>query len=546
MKRIQTVMLAAILTICGATTMTSCSMADEPVNSEKTAQQDELDTFSASMVGVLTDYDEDEEGVSDCYGVYDVQADGNFDAYILSYSGNPEEPFLEDVYHGKWRASLDIKDRWTNGEPLKGIIVDYDEIEVDGETYLYSDTLLVVEDEKGERDIIWADDLDILMYYVNHLTPEERAALGLDAGMTRGLGSWLLQKILDIKNNVVKVVNVVTLPVRNVVRAIQGKDVALVTGLADWMGTIYSGKDPKVCDMSIPGTHDSFTFAFSGLDPLLTRKVKTQGLDIECQWGAGIRCFDVRLDYRKNYDGLGVMHGSFYTGIKFVDALDKIAKEVENHKGEMAIVILKFEDKESEADYKRVYDEVEKLRQRGLVVENPSADMTLSQCRGKILFIQRYKSNKYNLDVRATGWNTTSELVFMNSDDNKSKLYVQDVFESNGNEVDMQFFNRKKEAMTKCFEAAASSKGSGWFINHESAYFGISVFAEATKYLGMNYAEVANEMNPWAADYVSEHYGKKSGIVVMDFGGIDEFFWGCFFTRGVDLPRNVVENNKYL
>lgn len=65
-------------------------------------------------------------------------------------------------------------------------------------------------------------------------------------------------------------------------------------------------------------------------------------------------------------------------------------------------------------------------------------------------------------------------------------------------------------------------------------------------FLGMNYAEVANEMNPWAADYVSDHKGKKTGIVMMDFGGIDQFFWGCFYTRGIDLPVNLVENNKYL
>ena len=53
-------------------------------------------------------------------------------------------------------------------------------------------------------------------------------------------------------------------------------------------------------------------------------------------------------------------------------------------------------------------------------------------------------------------------------------------------------------------------------------------------------------MNPWAADYVSDHKGKKTGIVMMDFGGIDQFFWGCFYTRGIDLPVNLVENNKYL
>ena len=541
-------MNAAILTVCGVmnTVLTSCGKADEPLAPEKDPKQVELDKFSTSMVGVFTDFNEADEGVSDCYGVYEILADGNFDTYILSNSGDPENPFLENYYHGKWRASLDIKDRWTNGEPLKAIIVDYDEMEIDGEKYLYSDTLLVVDDENGDRDIIWADDLDFLMEYLNNLSPEELAALGLEVTTTRGIGSWLMQKVLDIKNNVVKIVNVVAKPFSDVVRIIKGKNVGRASGLSDWMGSIYNGKDPKVCDMSIPGTHDSFTYEFFGLDPIMTRKVKTQGLNIENQWDAGIRCFDVRLDYRTQYDGLGVMHGNFYTGIKFVEALDMIAKQVVAHKNEMAIVVLKFEDDESEADYQRVHNEVDKLRKQGLVVENPSPEMRLSQCRGKILFIQRYKSNKYNLDVRAAGWNENSELVFMNADDNKAKLYVQDIFESNGDEVDIQFYNRKKAGMRQCFQKAAESFGSGWFINHESAYFGISVFADGTKYLGMNYAEVANEMNPWAADYVNDHKGKKTGIVMMDFGGIDQFFWGCFYTRGIDLPVNIVDNNNYL
>ena len=540
-------MLAAIL-ICGVmnTVLTSCAKADEPLAPEKDPKQVELEKFSNSMVGVFSDFDEAEEGVSDCYGVYEILADGNFDTYILSNSGDPENPFLENYYHGKWRASLDIKDRWTNGEPLKAIIVDYDEMEIDGEKYLYSDTLLVVDDENGDRDIIWADDLDFLMEYINNLSPEELAALGLDVTTTRGIGSWLLQKVLDIKNNVVKIVNVVAQPIKNVVRIIQGKKAGIAYGLSDWMGSIYNGKDPKICDMSIPGTHDSFTYAFYGLDPVMTRKVKTQGLNIENQWDAGIRCFDVRLDYRKQYSDLGVMHGKFYTGIPFVEALDMIADQVVAHKNEMAIVVLKFEDDESEKDYHRVYDVIDNLRKHGLVVENPSPEMRLSQCRGKILFIQRYKSNKYNLDVRASGWNENSELVFMNAEDNKAKLYVQDIYESNGDEVDIQFYNRKKDGMRQCFQKAAESFGSGWFINHESAYFGISVFADATKFLGMNYAEVANEMNPWAADYVNDHKGSKTGIVMMDFGGIDQFFWGCFYTRGVDLPVNLVDNNNYL
>ena len=47
-------------------------------------------------------------------------------------------------------------------------------------------------------------------------------------------------------------------------------------------------------------------------------------------------------------------------------------------------------------------------------------------------------------------------------------------------------------------------------------------------------------------DYVKDHYGKKTGVVVMDFGGIDECSYGLYFTRGIDLPTYLVENNTKL
>ena len=200
----------------------------------------------------------------------------------------------------------------------------------------------------------------------------------------------------------------------------------------------------------------------------------------------------------------------------------------------------------SNTEYKIVYDKIEEYRKKDLVVNNPTPDMRLSQGAGKMLFIQRYDNNSYNLDVRATGWGENSSLIFMNDGDKKAPLHVQDLYESDGDELLSTFLLRKKDAMRSCFEKAAAATDNTWFFNHESAYFGISVWGDWSKYPDMNYAEIAHTMNPWAANYVEDHYGKKTGVVVMDFAGIDILVDGLYFTRGIDLPTNVVENNNHL
>jgi hypothetical protein len=536
--------------VCSLTFLTACNVeADVPVVNPEDEWTEAEREYAKSVIGVWTNFNEETEALQESYFLYDVREGGIFDAYMVSGNGDPTAKYQTLSLSGTWKPVLDIEDRWAKKRSVNGIevTIDTNQLPEDvsrGQLFpqsqtgdgIVKDTLLFVPLDNQKRVSIWISDLDNAASYYQ----ENR----MNQTGFKGFWDWVVERIIDTVETIANIGEIINEPINMIIRVIEGKDCFYASGMSDWMSYCYQNKDPRICDMSIPGSHDTFTFSQSwySMIPTMTRKVKTQELDIESQWDAGVRCFDLRLG--KHDDGLGACHGPFYLGVTFDEALKSIATQVKNHKGEMAIVILKFEEDVDETQYKIIYDKVKEYRDQGLVVNNPTPDMRLSQGAGKMLFIQRYGDNKYNLDVRATGWEENSELIFMN--DKKAPLHVQDLYESNGDELLPTFISRKEDAMEECFKNSAASKDNTWFFNHGSAYFGISVWVDWTKYLDMNYAEVAHWINPWAATYVEDHYGKKTGVVVMDFAGIDILADGLFFTRGIDLPTYVVENNKHL
>lgn len=560
-----------LMLTCCMVLITACSSNDDiPVTPPENSQSSwtpEEQQFAKQVIGTWCDFDETNSGIASEYLIYDVQENGVFDLWTLWFNpeANSEDDFEEDVFHGSWKPILNISDRWTNEGTLNGIEVNLDPegLGLEPGTEV-KDTLLYIDLGSEGNTLFWTSDLDAALAYYNSLSPEEQAKLD-NGTRTRGVIGWIWQRITNVGQNITNVVKTVAQPVRMIIRKIQGKDASYASGMSDWMGNIYNGKDPRICDMSIPGTHDSFTYpemlknaqcwyTIPGVNLAMVRKVKTQGLTIEKQWDAGVRCFDVRLDDFTALTSslnltkvLGIFHGFVYLGLTFDQGIDKIADLVKAHKDETAIVILKFEGNGSEKYYREIYNKVEELRRAGLVVENPSPGMRLSQCRGKIIFIQRYGDNSYNLDVRASDWNENSKLIFMNNPENTAPLHVQDLYESNGDEFEFTFIDRKKKTMEECFIASSSSTDNTWFFNHSSCYHGMTAFGlNFLKFLDMNYAEEAHYINPWLADYVKDHQGKKTGVVVSDFSGTDELSDGLFFTRGIDVPINLIENNKYL
>ena len=542
--------------LCCIAMLTACAKED---NTKAPSPQDnwtaEEKQFASEVIGVWTDFDENQQYLAPAYVIYDIQEDGDFEIYTMTEDGKNVSVdeiscYEQNEVKGTWRPVVNVKDRWEVGKPINGVEVTVSQKATEDQTAeTVRDTLLFIQTGNDESIKIWTSDLDYAYAYYNALTPEQLAEYGYEepAGIARrGILGWIAQRFINTGKFIANIAKMVAQPVKMIIRKIEGKNAKYASDMSDWMAKNYAGRDPKICEMSIPGTHDTFTYSMSwyGLIPTMQRKVTTQFLDIPSQWDAGIRSYDVRLGKHKK--GLGMCHGPFYLGVTFDEGMEMFAKQLRVHKGETAIIILKFEETVGEEQYKMVYDKIEAYRKEGLVVNDPTPGMKLSQCKGKMIFIQRYDSNKYNLDIRATGWDENSELIFKNDNSKKTKLYVQDLYESNGKELIGAFIKRKESKMKETFEKAAASTDDTWFFNHESCYHGVDIIVENSKLLDMNYAETAHTLNPWAADYVKDHYGKKTGVVVMDFGGIDECSYGLYFTRGIDLPTYLVENNTKL
>lgn len=508
---------ATALTLFCTLVIASCSdKTENPV-----PEPGSVDEFKSEIVGTWVDSVDGDSGAYCAYGIF---ADGRFECYTAESPARTGGKVNVDSISGTWKPLQDIPNRWDPEatEMLRGIEVTFDtELEsILGKNPV--DTLIVEKDEDGGFLLMWTFEIDD---YAATLT-------GADGGQTRGLFKKLWNAI---KETVVRTFKKIAYPISDFfVAKLGGETQKIVKGYADWMGNIYGDLNPKICEMTIPGAHDAFTYNYSGI---AKRGVTTQGLDVARMWEAGVRCFDVRMSWRKQNNTLGLNHGIFYLNINLDEGLNKIRDQLRAHPKETAIVILKFENGEGTTEYKAVYNTIQRLSREGFVVSNPSPDIRLSQCRGKMIFIQRYGNNSYNMDIRATGWNENNQkLLFRNG--KGTGLGVADLYTGNTFEFSQDFYARKKNSMTAMFQKAADTSGDKnlWCFNYASGYLAL------IPAIDNNPGQLAEVMNPWVKDYVNSHRGKKTGVVMLDFAGTNYHFFG-YNTNGQEVMPALINNN---
>lgn len=330
----------------------------------------------------------------------------------------------------------------------------------------------------------------------------------------------------------------------------KSEDIRYDPGMSDWMGRMYpaSSANPKISTMSIPGTHDSFSFSICR-GPLSWFIGKTQMYDIRSQWALGVRSFDVRIDKmtaseqfstRKEHgreSSLGIFHGPVFLDTPLIQGISEIVDMVKEHPTETAIIVLKFEGEETD-DYKRETHEILQKFKDDIVMD-ARPDLRLDDCRGKVIIIQRYKSpNDINCYISATAWNDDPEtrLIFNSAegDDNMAKLYVQDLY-SQGSLTEEEYFDAKKKEMEKCFIGSSSNDGSTWYFNHQSGYTG-----------EINYARNASVMTRYFVDYLTspQMEGKCTGIIPIDFVGFKRRYGVRFdYIDCAELSEIIISHN---
>lgn len=595
------IILAAIM-MCCLGGLSSCQTNDDnPVpQSEENTQ---LEQLTKMLVGTQVDITPALMG-EDAMQVFDLRKDGTFTMLdIYGYDDEEGEVSNEDdeddyeVFTGHWEMFMDAPNPLEpeSEQTVCGIKATFDsdnDAAQSGEEINRTVTYYVdmYEDEDGQQILLFNEySIDYLMM-LNELSADEQPVLA--RGNTRSVLmtiGYLVYKLIkhgtdagkEIVNDAKRIVNVLGVDwghnlseketrdiyerLNDDIKKIREKSQG-TTNHDAWMGQIYTkeGKNPRICEMNIPGTHDSYTYYFSTrpLDPVIYKYAQAQLLSIEDQFHAGIRCFDIRFargthltkETNEGFFGVGfeemlyMAHGSFNAGISTEDGVDILFKLLKEHPSETIIAMFAIEGDEEERDYEMIHELLEKHKNE--IVANPTPDMKLSDCAGKLIVMQGWDSdNKYakhrigptiSKGAETDGYRPESNIIFFNGDKKtETKLIYQNLYEAQMNELVTDFWPKKQRVVTQCFEAVSKTKGDAtntWGVNQISAFVGGP--------LHMSYSKCSNVMNPWAATYVIKHRNEKLGIIWMDFAGSDAPFDG-YFPNGSLLPRAMVETNRF-
>jgi hypothetical protein len=185
---------------------------------------------------------------------------------------------------------------------------------------------------------------------------------------------------------------------------------------SDWLASV-NGSTP-IWQLSIPGTHDSYTATLSKFGPSYQTqtmsvaeqlKMGIRGLDVRleaCSYFADTVCKDDRNDFLVEHGGIGV---SNYTTLGAV--LDQLRTFLSAHRSEFVILRAEVE-KEGDnftANFNAVLNKYSNILWRG----NANAsfmDPTLSQVRGKVVLLKQFDGgtsatiNDYGMKYGADGF----------------------------------------------------------------------------------------------------------------------------------------------
>ncbi len=332
------------------------------------------------------------------------------------------------------------------------------------------------------------------------------------------------------------------------------------TDYANWMGQICTDpENTRICDMNIPGTHDTFTYYMDRVQAsTLCSYARTQHKDIEGQWNVGVRVFDMRIRSTVGnisagvYDILdrekmGLFHGPIWCGLSMRQGVEEVCRMVKEHPTETAILFVDIEGDEDGDDYLHAHDVMEEFKD--YFVANPRAGMTLKDCAGKVIVMQNWECDG-DLHIGSYiryGDDTFVKDGFIRFYDSNGGLngevatcYYQNRYQASSTTLCTDFWNMKRTEMDRCFLEANKTKGSSkyvWSVNQASAYVG-------GQWIHMSYAKSSNAMNTWTFDYVKNHKSTKLGIVEMDYAGSNDKYDG-YYVNGEALPKAIVETNRW-
>ena len=316
----------------------------------------------------------------------------------------------------------------------------------------------------------------------------------------------------------------------------------------NWMKFIADNQ--LVRNMTIPGTHDSYTWTLRD-DGIIDEGGCTQGVSDISQFNFGCRYFDIRIDA----DNGEIQHGSgalaCETGIYLNEALGNLIACLKNHPTEGIFIVIKLEAGSSGNMPKTVNDEFEKCRDRwateatkGQIGNNEFYDiflpfrsnMTMKELRGHIVVFMRTSLSD------ETGRQVQYERLRGTNLDLKESLEIgvyngYDFFGKDFPMISQDYYNvddmdKKVKQLTYAMKAKSGQYGTTveqykdlrsseiWAFNHASGYSGVVSYNSVAEYVMAD----TEDRGSWLLRNLRGPFG----FLIQDFCGVEKFDPGTF------------------
>ena len=267
---------------------------------------------------------------------------------------------------------------------------------------------------------------------------------------------------------------------------------------ANWMGQLAD--TIAASHIVLPGTHDSGA-QHGG------RLLQTQTTTISAQLEAGVRAFDIRL--REHKGQLGLYHSHAFQRVYWEsDVLPTLIDFLKSHPSEWLVVSLKREGGEA-ADYRRLLSQsLSNETYAPYFLFNWTANCTLAECRGRILFLHRDEVMERYPGLRCEGWadNATCLLTLRTAQGDTTQVLLQDEYQ----------YKSASESPKK-LEAILSSLRQMHQPEKAATYCSGISFVSATAYPYATPKQFAKRLNSAVAEQIASEGLTPRGVLFIDF-----------------------------
>lgn len=315
----------------------------------------------------------------------------------------------------------------------------------------------------------------------------------------------------------------------------------------DWMARLPD--NVYVATLSIPGAHDACTGCgwASGMESLGDLFARTQDIDLAAEWSIGIRAFDLRPCVYESH--MNINHGIMPTQMHFEDALALLRDSLHEHPSEFVVIHLLHEtdgDQVENAYNSRLLELLGRDDLKDLFVDFKT-NLIVGDLRGRILLLSR--DNYATSPVGGFFLNWTGEANWSRQTQGRirgrstnGRLYMQDFADThNAGGLDTKVSSICQLLDFSTTHEVKQTSTITWVFNFASAYsLTQNLFGNEVS-LSDGYRDNAAHTHAAILDYLATHDPGPTGIVMMDFVGVDES--AGYAVRGQELVDAIIQNN---